>query len=129
MYVDDIILTGDYEEELLKIKRSLEKEFEVKDLGPLRYFLGMEVARSKRGIFVSQRKYTLDLLKKTSMLGCKLTSTHVDSKRKLRREEKRVLVDKGRYQRLVGRLIYLTHTGPDIGFTVSVLSQFMNHPI
>ena len=53
VYVDDIILTGDFEEGLLKIKRSLAKEFEVKDLGPLRYFLGMEVARSKRRIFVS----------------------------------------------------------------------------
>ena len=87
MYVDDIILNGDYEEGLLKIKRSLEKEFEVKDLGPLRYFLGMEVAQSKRGMFVSQRKYTLDLLKETGMLGCKHASTPMDSKRKLRREE------------------------------------------
>lgn len=60
MYVDDIILTKDYEEELLKIKRPLATEFEVKDVGHLHYFLGMEVAQSKRRIFVSQRRYTLD---------------------------------------------------------------------
>ena len=53
VYVDDIILTGDYEEELLGMKKHSAKEFEIKDLGYLRYFLGMEVARSKIGIFVS----------------------------------------------------------------------------
>ena len=129
MYVDDIILTRDYEEELLKIKRSLAKEFEVKDLGPLRYFLGMEVAQSQRGIFVSQRKNILDLLKETGMLWCKPASTPMDSKRKLGHEEEGVPVDKGRYQRLVGKLIYLAHTQHDIGFAVSVVSQFMNHPM
>jgi hypothetical protein len=52
--VDDIILTGDYEEELVRLKKLLAKEFEIKDLGYLKYFLGMEVARSRKGIYVSQ---------------------------------------------------------------------------
>ena len=65
VYVDDIILTGDYEDELIKLKTLLAKEFETKDLGSLKYFLGMEVARSRKGISVSQRKYVLDLLKET----------------------------------------------------------------
>ena len=56
MQVDDIILTGDYEEELSGMKKRLAKEFEIKDLGYLKYFLSVEVARSKKGIFVSQRK-------------------------------------------------------------------------
>ena len=68
IHVDDIILTGDYEEELVRLKKLLAKEFEIKDLGYLKYFLGMEVARSRKGIYVSQRKYVLDLLKETGML-------------------------------------------------------------
>jgi len=67
VYVDDIIVTGDNQLEINNLKGMLAKEFEIKNLGNLRYFLGMEIARSKEGIFVSQRKYTLDLLKK---LGC-----------------------------------------------------------
>ena len=63
MYVDDIIITGNYNEEINNAKRLLAKEFEVKDLRFLKYFLGMEIARSKRRISVTQRKYVLDLLK------------------------------------------------------------------
>ena len=62
MYVDDIILTGDHVDEISRIKVALGKKCEVKDLGDLKYFLGMQVARSKKGIYVSQRKYILDLL-------------------------------------------------------------------
>ena len=61
VYVDDIIITGDHVKELKCIKEVLAKEFEVKDQGMLKYFLGMEVARSHKGIYVSQRKYTIDL--------------------------------------------------------------------
>ena len=58
VYVDDIILTSDDSLELEKLKKTLTREFEIKDLGPLRYFFGMEFARSKKGIFISQKKYT-----------------------------------------------------------------------
>ncbi|WKA11799.1 hypothetical protein VitviT2T_029262 [Vitis vinifera] len=128
VYVDDIIVTENDEEEISRLKTVLSKEFEIKDLGTLRYFLGMEVARSSKGIFVSQRKYTLDLLKETGMLGCKPSNTHMDPFNKIGSKEDMAVVDKGRYQRLVGRLIYLSHTRPDISFVVSVVSQFMNNP-
>ncbi|RVW40082.1 Retrovirus-related Pol polyprotein from transposon RE1 [Vitis vinifera] len=118
VYVDDIILSGNDMEELQKLKKYLSEEFEVKDLGNLKYFLGMEVARSRKGIVVSQRKYILDLLKETGMLGCKPIDTPMDSQKKLGIEKESTLVDRGRYQRLVGRLIYLSHTRPDIGFAV-----------
>ena len=110
IYVDDIILTGDFTAEIIALKKLLAKDFEVKDLGKLKYFLGMEVARSSHGISISQRKYVLDLLKETGMLGCKPTDTPMDSNDKLRNEEDSLLVDKGKYQRLVGKLIYLAHT-------------------
>ncbi|WJZ84163.1 hypothetical protein VitviT2T_003782 [Vitis vinifera] len=128
VYVDDIILTGDHEEKIDLLKKLLTKEFEIKDLGNLKYFLGMEIARSKKGIAVSQRKYVLDLLNETGMLGCKPTETPMDTTVKLEESDGSVPVDKGRYQRLVGKLIYLSHTRPDIGFFVSVVSQFMNNP-
>ena len=70
MYVDDKILIGDHIDEMSRIKLELGKEFEVIDLGNLKYFLGMEVARSKKGIYVSQRKCIVDLLEETGMLGC-----------------------------------------------------------
>ena len=65
VYVDDIIITGDNHLEIKRLKKQLRRTFEVKELGELWYFLGLEVARSKEGIFVSKRKYTLDLLQET----------------------------------------------------------------
>ena len=88
----------------------------------------MEVARSSKGISVSQRKYVLDLLNETGMMGCKPVDTPMDTNVKLGARTCGTTVDKGRYQRLVGKLIYLAHTRPDIGFSVSVVSQFMNNP-
>ncbi|RVW79952.1 Retrovirus-related Pol polyprotein from transposon RE2 [Vitis vinifera] len=120
VYVDDIILTGDHEEKIDLLKKLLTKEFEIKDLGNLKYFLGMEIARSKKSIAVSQRKYVLDLLNETGMLGCKPAETPMDTTVKLEESDGSAPVDKGRYQRLVGKLIYLSHTRPDIGFSVSV---------
>ena len=128
VYVDDIILTGNHEEEIDSLKTSLMKEFEIKDLGNLKYFLGMEIARSKKGIVVSQRKYILDLLNETGMLGCRPAETPMDTTVKLGEKDGSAPVDKGRYQRLVGKLIYLSHTRPDISFPVSMVSQFMNNP-
>ena len=128
VYVDDIILTGNHEGKIDLLKKLLTKEFEIKDLGNLKYFLGMEIVRSKKGIAVSQRKYVLDLLNETGMLGCKPAETPMDSTVKLEESDGSPPVDKGRYQRLVGKLIYLSHTRPDIGFSVSMVSQFMNNP-
>ncbi|CAJ2656645.1 unnamed protein product [Trifolium pratense] len=127
VYVDDIVLTGDDIVEMARVKEKLALDFEIKDLGSMRYFLGMEVARSKDGILVSQQKYILDLLKETGMSGCRPADTPMDPNAKLW-EEGSVPVDTGRYQRLVGKLIYLSHTRPDIAFSVSVVSQFMHSP-
>ncbi|CAN6568096.1 unnamed protein product [Malus baccata var. baccata] len=111
----------DDSEEMMKLEQNLATEFEMKNLGDLKYFLGVEVARSSRGIFLSQRKYVLDLLKETGMLGCKPVDTPIVEKHYLGIYPDQELVDKGRYQRLVGRLIYLA-------YAVSVVSQFMHSP-
>ena len=79
MYVDNLVLTGDDCSELERLKRKLANEIEIKDLGALKYFLGMEFAQSKEGVFVSQRKYVLDLLDETCMLGCKPIETPTET--------------------------------------------------
>nr|CAE05707.2 OSJNBb0065J09.3 [Oryza sativa Japonica Group] len=127
VYVDDIIITGDDTQEIAQLKENISKEFEVKDLGQLKYFLGIEIARSPRGIVLSQRKYVLDLLCDTGMLGCRPASTPIEQNHKLCAELGDP-VNKERYQRLVGRLIYLCHTRPDITYAVSVVSRYMHDP-
>ncbi|RVW83721.1 Retrovirus-related Pol polyprotein from transposon RE1 [Vitis vinifera] len=126
VYVDDIILTGDDTREVERLKKVLATEFEVKDLGQMQYFLGMEVARSRKGISISQRKYVLNLLTETDMLGCKPSDTPIKARNRMESDKKPV--DREKYQRLVGRLIYLSHTRPDIVFAVSVVSQYMYSP-
>ncbi|KAL0539594.1 hypothetical protein IC582_023810 [Cucumis melo] len=125
--MDDIVLTEDDQTEISQLKQRMSDEFEIKDLRNLKYFLGM-VARSKEGIFVSQRKYTIDLLTETGMLGCRPADTPIEFNCKLGNSDDQVPVDKEQYQRLVGKLIYLSHTRPDISFAVSVVSQFMQAP-
>jgi Reverse transcriptase (RNA-dependent DNA polymerase) len=93
VYVDDIIITGNNMEEIKKVKAQLRKKFDIKDLGILKYFLGIEIAHSSKGIFISQRKYILDLLKETGKLECKPTSTPIDSKVKLNTEDGEQLED------------------------------------
>jgi len=78
VYVDDIIVTGDDMQEIDNLNKQLRAEFEVKDLGIMRYFLGMEVARSKEELFISQKKYTIDLLEDTGMLACRPAGTPLD---------------------------------------------------
>ena len=111
--IDDIIITGNDEGELACLKRKLATEFEIKDLGQLKYFLGMEVAQSRKRMVVSQQKYILELLKETGMVGCKLVDTLIDPNRKLCDSQSEERVETGQYQRLVGKLIYLAHTRLD----------------
>lgn len=126
VYIDDIIVISDNLEEIQSLKVHLEKEFEIKDLGTLRYFLGMEVARTNHGIVVHQRKYVLDLLEEIGMIGCKLAVTPIYPNHKLGAKIKGDPIDKGRYQRLVRRLIYLPHTWLNIAYVVGVVNQFMH---
>ncbi|GKA15748.1 putative RNA-directed DNA polymerase [Tanacetum coccineum] len=128
VYVDDMVVTGDDEDEMNKLKDVLGAEFELKDLGKLKYFLGIEVARSSRGITMCQRKYTLDLLTETGMLDCKPIDTPIEQNHGLTLLTYKAPTNKERYQKLVGKLIYLSHTRPDIAYAVSVVSRFMHAP-
>lgn len=128
VFVDDIIITRNNEAETERLKNKLATEFEIKDLGLLRYFSGMEVVRNRSGIIVSQRKYVLDILKEIKMLGCIPVDTPMDPVKKIGDRESGTPVDTGRYQHLVAKLIYLSHTRLDIAFAISVVSQYMHAP-
>jgi hypothetical protein len=128
VYVDDMVVTGNDPAEQAALKNYLSTEFEMKDLGSLKYFLGIEVSRCKSGIFLSQRKYVLDLLKETGMTACKPVSTPLAEGMKLGIDRTQGSIDKGRYQRLVGKLMYLGHTRPNLAHALSVISQYMHNP-
>nr|GEV30198.1 putative reverse transcriptase, RNA-dependent DNA polymerase [Tanacetum cinerariifolium] len=104
------------------------KRSEMKDLGNLRYFLGIEVMRSPHGIFICQKKYILDLLAETGMVDCKPTDTPMITNQKLFMKTKAKLANRDMYQRMIGKLIFLSHTRSDIAYAVGVVSQFMHQP-
>lgn len=126
VYVDSIVVTDDDHCEINHLKVFLGKEFKIKDLGPIKYFLWIEVARSKNDLLLSQCKYLLDLLQDTGMLRCKPCDTHIESNHHMHADEGYRLIDIRHYQRLVGKLIYLTLTRPNISYAVGVVSQFMH---
>ena len=120
-----MILTGDDEEEISQLRKDLFAEFEMKNLGLLKYFLGIEVIRSKKGIFISQQKYVLDLLDllaEIGMLDCNPVETPMMQNHGLRLDDGAELTHQTRYLRLVGKLIYLSHTRPDIAYAVGIVS-------
>ncbi|CAM8993843.1 unnamed protein product [Rhodiola kirilowii] len=128
VYVDDVIITGNSEELISEVKQFIHHKFKIKDLGHLKYFLGLEVARSTEGIFLNQRKYALELLEEHSLTDCKPAKTPIRLKHNLSMSTAPILNDQLQYRRLVGKLIYLTITRPDLAYPVHILSQFMQHP-
>ncbi|XP_058756065.1 uncharacterized mitochondrial protein AtMg00810-like [Vicia villosa] len=128
VYVDDVVLAGNSLAEIRHVKHLLDKQFRIKDLGTLRYFLGLEIARSTIGILLNQRKYTLELLQDAGVLAAKPSSVPFDPNTKLSLHDGDLLDDPSSYRRLIGRLIYLTNTRPDISFAIQNLSQFMSQP-
>ena len=104
----------------------MQKLFQTKDLRFLKYFLGIKVAKSTEGIFLSQMKYVLDLLSEARMLRCMSSDFLMDVNTKLLSNQRELLEDVGRYRRLVAKLNYLTVTRSYITFVVSVVSQFLS---
>ena len=123
LYVDDLLLTGE-DGMIAYTKRKLAIEFEMKDLGMMHYFLGMEVWKSADGFFLGQGKYTVEILKRFGMMECKAIATTMASNLKLLCDASSELVDVTMYRQMIGSLMYLTNTRPDICFGVNTLSQF-----
>ncbi|GKF30083.1 ribonuclease H-like domain-containing protein, partial [Tanacetum coccineum] len=132
VYVDDIVITKNDVNEIDKLKVFLKSKFQIKDLGKLKYFLGIEILDNKDGIYLSQRKYYLERLHEYGLLARKPVETPLTENTTLNYVESNddpLLPNIGNYQRLVGKLIYLINTRPDISYVVHCLSQFMHSPL
>jgi hypothetical protein len=127
LYVDDLFLTGE-ENLITDCKKKLAAEFEMKDLGLMHYFLGLEVWQSPEKIFLNQGKYAVEILKRFDMLECKSMNTPMETKLKLLVDTSSELVDATLYRQIIGSLMYLTNTRPDICFVVNTLSQYLVEP-
>ena len=128
VYVDDIVITSNNQENVDELKKFLNGCFKLKDLGNLKYFLGLEAGRSFKGISVSQQHYALQLLSDTGYLGCKTRKTPMDPNVKLSQDEGDLLDDPSMYRRMIGKLLYLTITRPNLSFSINRLSQFLAKP-
>ncbi|XP_028196700.1 uncharacterized protein LOC114381653 [Glycine soja] len=111
-----------------EFKKAMMQEYEMTDLGLMRYFLGMQVKQRPGQIFISQEKYADDLLKKFNMQDCKPLATPMAMNEKLSKDDGQNKVDEIIYRSLVGSLIYLTNLRPDIIHAVSIVSRFMSNP-
>ena len=114
LYVDDLIFSGNNDEMIEEFKRTMTREFEMTDLGLLKFFLGLEVKQGETGIFISQEKYAKEILKKYKMENCNPVSTPMEPGAKLSKYDGGERVDTSRYRSLVGSLRYLTCTRPDL---------------
>uniref|UniRef100_A0A2N9FTN5 Integrase catalytic domain-containing protein n=1 Tax=Fagus sylvatica TaxID=28930 RepID=A0A2N9FTN5_FAGSY len=127
VYVDDIIVTSDHPSHLSTLITKLSSEFAMKDLGPLNYFLGVQVSHFGGGLFLSQHKYAKEILAKASMTDCKPIGTPLAQKHHLQLEGG-PLVNATNYRSIVGALQYLTLTRPDLTHAVNLVCQFMHQP-
>ncbi len=128
IYVDDLIITGDSDVDIFDLKKLLKQKFEMKDLGKLRYFFGIEVIKSLKGIWLLQRQYALNKLFEYGMMGCKPILIPLEQNVKLSPDEGDLVEDTTMYRHIVGNLIYMTIIRPYLIYGVGTMSQFMQTP-
>jgi hypothetical protein len=126
LYVDDIILTASSTELLYHTISALQREFTMKDLGPLHHFLGITVERRPNGLFLHQRTYMLDIIKRAVMVDCNPCTTPVDLQAKLADDSGTPVANASQFQSIAGALQYLTFTRPDIAYAVQQICLHMH---
>ncbi|GJS45629.1 retrovirus-related pol polyprotein from transposon RE1 [Tanacetum coccineum] len=128
VYVDDILLISKDGNFIKEIKTKLHDKFNIKNLGPLHYYLGIDFLRNSTGLAMTQRKYALELLECANVLDIKLIATPMDTTIKLNDSDGYLLPDPSTYRTLVGKLLYLTITRPDLSFAAQALNQYSHSP-
>ena len=128
VYVDDILVASNSLQAIIDFKEFLHDQFKLKDVGTSKYLLGLEVVRTSKGISLCQRKYVLDLLVETGQLAVKPIKLPMEQNLKLSNYHGELLIDPSHYRNLIGKLLYLTLTRPDITFSVHQVSQFLSQP-
>ena len=128
VYVDDLIYTGDDEKMMSSFKFSMMRVFEMTDLGKMKFCLGIEVLQQPNGIFICQRKYALEVLKRFGILESHEVNSLIVPGSKLSKDVDGVAIDESYYKQIVGSLMYLTATRPDIMYSVSLISRYMAKP-
>lgn len=129
IYVDDMIMTGNNAILMSQVTEFLSTHFKIKDLGPLSFFLGIQVTKTTDGFFMNQQKYVMDILKDFVYLKPQSAVVPMEQHHELLKDtDSPLLQDVTSYRRLVGKLIYLTISRPDLAYSVHVLAQFMNNP-
>lgn len=118
VYVDDILITGSSEQEIITVKQYLYSSFTIKDLGALHYFLGIEVSYSDQGMTLTQQKYSKDLLQESGVTSFHKVATPLPKHLKLFTNEGDLFHDPTLYRKLIGKLNFLTHTRPDLSYTI-----------
>jgi hypothetical protein len=126
IYVDDIIFVGS--SHVLVSSFQEMKEFQMSMMGELTFFLGIQVKQMKKGTFIHQAKYTKDLMKKFNMAELKLVSTPMCTATSLDPDENGEAIDQREYRSMIGSLLYLTMTRPDIQFVVYLCARFQASP-
>jgi hypothetical protein len=128
VYVDDLIITGDSVQEIEFFKAQMQEKFSMSDLGKLSYYLGIEVSQEKGKITLCQTSYATKVLEKCGMRDCNPVLIPMDPRQKLSKESSNPPVDSTMYRSMVGSLLYLLHTRPDLSYSVGVVSRFMEKP-
>ena len=128
VYVDDILLTGSSPTLIAQLKTHLHQTFKTNDLGPIRRYLGVQFDRTPTGLHMHQSEYALSILRLFNMEDCKPSLTPLPEGFTLSKNSDTPPVDPTLYRMLVGKLLFLTKTHPDLTYAVSVVSRFMQNP-
>ncbi|WVZ95085.1 LOW QUALITY PROTEIN: hypothetical protein U9M48_040890 [Paspalum notatum var. saurae] len=128
VYVNDLVVTGTSEQDIVAFKEEMKKLFRMSDLGLLTYYLGIEVEQGTDSITLRQSAYARKLLERRGMAGCRANKTPMEEKIKLSKASTAAKVDATGYRSIVGGLRYLVHTRPDLAFAVGYVSRFMEDP-
>ena len=128
IYVDDLIYTGSSLKMMDEFKKSMQREFDMTELGKMRYFLGFEVLQTSSGIHICQSKYALEILRRFDMENCNSVRNPMVPGSKIDADDGEERVDETFYKQIIGSLMYITNTRPDLQFSVSLLSRFMSKP-